>query len=91
MPETNTDTHTSPDATAEVQKNFAAFQKLLPEKMKLHAGKFALMSDGALIDIYDTWQDAYRTGHRFFGADRFSIQQFETRPADLGFWSHAII
>ncbi|MBC6429285.1 MAG: hypothetical protein GDA55_08705 [Cellvibrionales bacterium] len=79
------------DSATEVKRNFAAFQKLLPEAMKLHAGKFALMHDAELVEIYDSWQDAFRTGRKFYGENRFSVQQIETRPIDLGFHSHAII
>jgi len=77
-------------AMEQVRANYAAFQKELPSLLKSHAGKFALMRDGKIVEFFDTARDAYVTGLRIFPEDRlFSLQEVDETPVDLGFFSHA--
>ena len=74
----------------EIDRNFEAMLERLDEYMPLHAGKHALMRHGEVIDFYNDWQDAYRTGMRFYQDGLFSIQKVTKMPVDLGYFSHAV-
>jgi hypothetical protein len=68
----------------EVDKNFTAFQKMLPELLKTHPGKYALMHGKEIVEFFDTFGDAARFGQEKFG-DIFSIQEVTSRGVNLGF------
>ncbi len=75
----------------QLDQNYEAFTKLLPELVKSHPGKFALMHDGNIMEYFDTVRDAYKTGNALFKKDtEFSIQEIIETPIDLGFFSHAV-
>jgi len=75
---------------AEVDKNFAAFQKLLPSLLTTHPGKYAVMHDGKVIEVCDTLSDAVRFGHAKFGDYKFSVQEITSKNVNLGFHSYAL-
>jgi hypothetical protein len=75
--------------TAEVRANFDVFQAKLPELLKTHAGKFAVLRHGEIVDFFDTMTDAARFGIRMFPDDMFSVQEVSERRIDLGFFSVA--
>ena len=70
--------------------NFAAFQLGLPELLKTHPGKFAVMRHGEFVEFFDTLSDAARFGARMFADEIFSVQEVAERRIDLGFFSVAI-
>jgi len=72
-----------------IRKNYEAFAKLLPELMNTHAGKFALMRDGKVVDFFDTARDAMVHGTRTFTDGLFSVQEVSQTAVDLGWFSHA--
>jgi len=75
----------------EIERNYRAFQDLLPTLLRTHGGKFALMREGAIVEFFDTAGDAYAAGRKLFESDMlFSIQEVVETPIDLGFFSHAI-
>ncbi len=75
----------------QVKGNYDAFMVELPSLLKSHAGKFALMRDGAVVEFFDTARDAYFAGLGLFKEEgRFSIQEVVEAPVDLGFYSHAV-
>ena len=76
-------------SASQVERNFEAFQALLPDLMSGRAGKFALMHDGAIIDFFDSMADAARFGAAKFG-DEFSVQEVTTRNVSLGCYSYAM-
>jgi len=75
----------------EVEQNFKAFQKLLETIPRQRDGQFALMRDGKLVEYYLSWEDAFKTGEKFFDDGLYSIQMVSTKPVDLGFFSHAVV
>ena len=78
-------------ATEQVKKNYDAFVAQLPDLIKTHPGRFALMREGAIIEFFDTPRDAYAAGSKMYTDEkRFSIQQVVEAPVDLGFFSHAV-
>lgn len=76
---------------AQINQNYEAFVAQLPELVKLHRGKFALMRDGQIIEFFDTVRDAHVAGRKLFAEDHlFSVQEVTDVSADLGFFSHAL-
>lgn len=80
----------SKDIREEVERNFAVISSKMDQLMPLHAHKYALMRDGEIIELYFSWEDAYKTGQRFFEDGRFSVQEVTKTPVDLGYFSHAV-
>lgn len=81
---------TMSDRQAEVERNFARFQELLPT-LDASTGKFALMRHGEIIQIYDTFADALKTAAAFYKDDLYSIQRITDKPIDLGLRSRALL
>lgn len=77
-------------AREQVDKNYQAFQVLLPKILPLHRDKYALMKDGEVVGFYSTLEDAYVTANQFYKDEPFSVQKVTSTPVDLGFFSHAM-
>ena len=80
---TETDHHTA------IEKNFAFFQSKLPELMRDHGNRYALLRDEKIIALYDTSRDADLTGAMLFKDDLYSIQKVTQTPVNLGIFSCA--
>ena len=74
----------------EVDANYEAFQGLLPKLLGHHAGKFALMKGGEIIDYFDSDRDAWTAGQLLYKGDVFSVQEVDARPVDLGWMGYAL-
>ena len=74
----------------EVDRNYDAFQKLLPELVEEHNGRFALMRGEKVVQIFDSVHDAVVFAKEKYDDDLFSVQEITERIVDLGFFSHAI-
>jgi hypothetical protein len=75
---------------AELDLNYEAFKAALPELIKKHKGRFAIIRDANVLDAFDTSRDAFVCGWRLFGDDLFSVQEVTDEPVYLGIFSHAI-
>jgi hypothetical protein len=89
------DTKTTADSIAQqtaeqVSRNYEAFREILPTLLPEHLGKFALMKDGSVVDLFDTAIEAFTAGKERFGVGHFSMQKIIDRPVDLGYFSHAM-
>ena len=73
----------------EVDRNYEAFETMLPDLLESNPGRTALMRDGKLIACFDTDRDAIEAGRTFFEDRRFSIQEITQRRVDLGYFSRA--
>ena len=73
-----------------VDRNFDAFRAMLPELMKTHGGKFALLRDGEAVEFFDTARDAMIFGQKTYSDGLFSVQEVTDRVVDLGYFSHAV-
>ncbi len=73
----------------EVDRNYEAFQAMLPELIKTDANRTALMRGRKVIACFDTSQDAIRAGRAMFEDGVFSIQEVTKRSINLGYFSHA--
>lgn len=76
----------------QIDLNYKSFQEKLPELIRDHPGKFALMHDGNIVAFFDTASDAYTAGAKIFGEkdQSFSIQEIISGPVNLGFFSYAV-
>jgi hypothetical protein len=74
----------------QIESNYEAFQKELPNLIQTHRGKFALMHDGKIVEFFDTARDAFVAGQKLFEDKLFSVQEVVDTPVDLGFFSHAL-
>jgi hypothetical protein len=75
---------------AEVERNYRAFKEIVRELVQTHPGKFALMHQGKLADVFDTFSDALKYGNAIFGAGKFTVQAITLQPVDLGWYGHAV-
>lgn len=73
----------------QVDRNYDAFLKMLPQIMLMHMNKFVLMKDGESYGFYSTLEDAYMAADKLFPGQEFSVQKVTNVPVDLGFFSHA--
>lgn len=73
-----------------VDENFRAFRERLPEIINTHAGKFALLREGEIVEYFDTARDAAIYAQKAYPDDLFSIQQVTDQIVDLGYFSHAV-
>jgi hypothetical protein len=74
----------------EVDRNFAFFQRELPQLLPQHRGKFALIRECKITGFYDTIEDANTAGTQLYSDGLFSIQKVTEEIGDLGFYSHAM-
>jgi hypothetical protein len=74
----------------EVDRNYDAFMKMLPELLTQHRGQHALMKDGKVLGFYSTPQDASSAAETFIPDGLYSIQHVTDAPVDLGYFSHAL-
>ena len=74
----------------EVDRNFEAFQALMPKIGREHAGQYALLRESAIIEYFDTAPDALKYGARCYDDGRFSVQRVADETVDLGWYSHAV-
>ena len=74
----------------EIDANFEAFQKMLPELLQREANRWALMRHGECVDFYDSLRDAHTAGRALYEDGLFSVQQVSAAAVDLGWFSHAM-
>ena len=72
----------------EVDRNYEAFERMLPAILAAHRDQVALMKDQKIVGFYDKPVDALRAAVQQFPDDVFSIQEVTDVPIDLGIWSH---
>ena len=74
----------------EVDRNFDALTAILGDLLSKHAGEFALMRAGEVVEFFASETEAVSCGRQRYSDGMFSVQEITDRPADLGFFSHAI-
>ena len=57
-----------------LSKDLEAYKSLLP-RLAGSEGKFALVANGALIEVFETYTDALTAGYRVAGLGPFLIKQ----------------
>ena len=74
----------------QADRNYAVFKEHLRELLEAHPGKQVLLSDGKIVEIFDTLSDAVKFGNQKFGTGNYTVQEVTSRPAELGWHSHAV-
>lgn len=75
---------------AEVNANFKAFQRMLPELLQRHRGRWALMRHGKCVECYDTLRDARLVGQRLYEDGMFSTQEVTNEIPYMGRYFRAL-
>ncbi len=68
-----------------MERSVAAFKQMEAKLIEEHAGRIALLHDGALVAIYNDAGDAYSIGCEKFGPGNFCTQHIGAAPRSLGF------
>jgi hypothetical protein len=74
----------------QVQKNYEAFKKMLPDLIVDKSNKHALLRDEQLTAVFDTLRDAITAAEKMYPDGRWSIQHITIKPVDLGRRSRAV-
>ena len=69
---------------SQLRRNRAAYNEVRDKMEADHPGRFALMNDGQIVDIYSDGGDAYSIGCDKFGLGNFSIEKIGDMPISLG-------
>jgi chromosome partitioning protein len=64
------------------ERNSAAFSAILPELLRTHAGRFALMRDGKIVQFFNTDVDAMDFGDRTYVDDLCSVHEVSLSGLD---------
>lgn len=80
----------TPELQQELEMNYRAFERLLPNYPAHLNGKFVLMRHGEQINIFDSAKDALLFATAQFRDGMYSVQQITSRTVDLGYFSHAV-
>lgn len=72
----------------ETKRNFDFFVSQADSWVASHAGKFALLRRGGLVEFFDKPNEAAQCALDRFPDGEFSIQRVINRPVDLGFLSY---
>ena len=71
--------------SSEALRNYQAYQAQLEAELEAeHFGRFALLHNCEVVDIYDDKASAYAAGCAQYGLGRFSFQEIGARPIRLG-------
>ena len=69
---------------SQVEQNHQAYLDRYRHLEAEHTGKYALMRDGELIEIYEDLDSGYADGAAKFGDGEFSLKEIGAEPARLG-------
>lgn len=75
----------------EVLNNYNVFCENLDTLIAQHGfGKFALLQNQKVIDVFDTEKDAFKAGRALAQKDVFSVQELTKAKNNLGIFSARI-
>lgn len=60
-----------------LEREFRFFQSKLEEWLKNYRGKFVLIKGEELIDVFSTFEDAYKEGVKRYGNQPFFIKKVD--------------
>jgi hypothetical protein len=75
----------------EVDRNYEAFVKMLPQILPVHRDRFALMKNGEILGYFSTMEDAREAAGMVIKDRLFSIQQVTDAPLGMGFYTNAVV
>ena len=71
----------------EVDANYEAFKRQLPQLLDRHAGAFALTKNREIVNFFDTRGDAIKIGNMLYDDRIFSVHEVSNEIVDLGIFS----
>ena len=74
----------------EIESNFTYFKKVLPEIIKEHRGKYALLKNKKILGYFSTIDDVDEAS-KLISDHIFSIQKVEIEAKNLGYYSYAMV
>jgi len=77
------------DIQKEIDQNLEFFKEKLPELLKDHRNRYALLQKKSISGIYDTVRDAQTAGDKLYPDKIYSIQKITDVAINLGFFSYA--
>jgi hypothetical protein len=78
-------------AKLEVDDNFTYFKSQVSKLKENHSKEFALLHKKAIIEFFESENDAIKIGIKNYGEGCFSVQQVAGDSIGLGFQSYVII
>lgn len=78
------------DQQHEVDANYKAFKLQLPELLRLHEGRHALMCNREIVAIFDTRDDAWTAANLHLKGCHFSVQKISNEVVKLGWRGYAL-
>ena len=69
---------------AELIRNQSAYEKLRLSLEQNHSGKIALFSDGELMELIESEDEAYRKGYAEYGEGNFFLREIGESPKSCG-------
>lgn len=72
------------DQAAEVRGNYEVFQTSLPSLLATHRGRYVVYRHRELIDVFDSFKEAFNYCASAFSDEMFSIQEVTAEPLCLG-------
>lgn len=72
----------------EIDRNYDAFLAKLPDLLKEHEGRFALLHNCEVVALYNTSLEATVEGSKRFSLGKYSVQEVTGEPEHLGFYSY---
>ena len=73
----------------EVDRNYAAFKKMLPDLVKTNLGEFAVLRNKQIVGFFASAGEADKFALEKFDDGLFSIQEVTERIASFGYFSYA--
>lgn len=74
-----------------LKKELETFAKNKPELLSDHTGKYALIKDDKIIRIFESQNDAIKTGFEMFGNKPFLVKKIEAIEQTQNFTSNLIL
>ena len=59
-----------------LEKELETYQRELPNMLN-NEGKYALIHDSAVVDVFETYADALKIGYQQFGLKPFLVKQIQ--------------
>ena len=73
----------------QIERNMVAFEKTLPDLVRSHHGKYAVLRHQTVTGLYDTLHDTHLSVEQHYTDGLYSTQKITTHPENLGIFSHA--
>ena len=75
--------------STQLDLNYFAFRSKLPELLRTHPGKYALLYKQQIVSYFDSAIEAMTAGHKQYGEGEYSVQEVTDEIENLGFYSYA--